>query len=229
MYDFKNYLDFLSIKYSNSALLLNKYSFENANKIKNQNIHLIGSFIPPAVGSIVPLSKLLNDEIAAFKSKYKFIFSTNASNYVLDKHGKEIYMGSELVSFFFENKNYGLIFSDPTGNYYKFLTRLFDKLPKNIYFISLEHDFINVIKQSDALIRATIMDGDSISIKEALYYGKKVFATNVVDRPDGVTCFENFVQLKDLLEKFSPECDNITVENNFNAILALYKSQFDTF
>ena len=58
---------------------------------------------------------------------------------------------------------------------------------------------------SDALIRATTMDGDSLSVKEALYYGVPVFATDVVDRPSGVISFSDF---KDLEKKI------ISIDNN---------------
>ena len=223
-YNFNNYWDILTLKYCKKALLLNKYSFENANKFKKKNIHLIGSFIPPMKDDIKPLNKSLIDGIEEFKTNYKFVFSTNASNFVLDSYGNEIYMGSELVNFFSENKNYGLIFSDPTGNYYKFFHEFFDELPKNIYFISQEHDFVNVIKQTDALIRATTTDGDSISVKEALHYGKQVFATNIVERPEGVTCFNDFVDLKNLIDNFNLYSKKVSVKNNFEEILALYKT-----
>jgi glycosyltransferase involved in cell wall biosynthesis len=48
------------------------------------------------------------------------------------------------------------------------------------------HSFIEVLKKSNFFIRNTSTDGDSLSIKEALYTGIPVLATDCVDRPKGV-------------------------------------------
>ena len=52
---------------------------------------------------------------------------------------------------------------------------------------------------SDCLIRATTTDGDSLSVKEALYYKKKVIASNCVDRVPNVILYDNldFNQLQE--------------------------------
>ena len=63
-------------------------------------------------------------------------------------------------------------------------------LNSNIIVLSGSHSFIEVIKKSDCLIRNTSTDGDSLSVKESLYLGKPVIATNAVQRPKGVTLIE---------------------------------------
>lgn len=45
---------------------------------------------------------------------------------------------------------------------------------------------LHLIHKCDALLRTTIFDGDSISIREALYLGTAVIATDTGMRPDGV-------------------------------------------
>src|SRR5690606_36931222 len=117
--------------------------------------------------------------------RYKVLCCVNASYYSVDKNGEDIYMGEALINFFNKNTQYGLIFSDPTGYY----TEHFYTGQSNILMISSPHDFVNIIKLTDIFIRATLQDGDSLSIKEALFYEKKVIATNCVDRPQGVLTF----------------------------------------
>lgn len=43
---------------------------------------------------------------------------------------------------------------------------------------------------SDCYIRFTATDGDSLAVREALYFNKKVIASNIVDRPEGVELVE---------------------------------------
>ncbi len=46
-----------------------------------------------------------------------------------------------------------------------------------------------LLKNSDVYVRNTDRDGDSVAIREAIYWGLKVCATNVVDRPRGTELF----------------------------------------
>jgi glycosyltransferase involved in cell wall biosynthesis len=56
----------------------------------------------------------------------------------------------------------------------------------NILFLTGNHSFFEVLKMSNCFIRNTSTDGDSLSIKEALYIGLPVIATDCVSRPKGV-------------------------------------------
>tara|TARA_R110002050_G_scaffold169307_6_gene301045 strand:+ start:236 stop:1204 length:969 start_codon:yes stop_codon:yes gene_type:complete len=221
-YIFQNILDKYSLKFSSASILLNQISFNAASDIRKNKIFLIGAFIPPIESDVVPLDEKLITKIKEFKSNFNFVYATNAFNYALDPQGKETYMGSELVSFFEMNKDIGLIFSDPTGNYYKYLVGIYKDLPKNVLFISQPHDFINVIKITDGLIRATTTDGDSLSVKEALYYRKTVMATGVVDRPSDVLIFNSFDELQYLISNKIKNNSHSYVINNFDDILKVY-------
>ncbi|MEO8109972.1 MAG: hypothetical protein ABI594_08075 [Ginsengibacter sp.] len=225
-YDFENNLDILSLRLCDAAIVLNQFSYNHALKklAKHNKIYQIGAFIPPQENSITPLIFTLKERIVLLKKKCEIIFSANASGYVLDSFGKEIYMGSELLNFFGDNKNLGLIFSDPSGAYANFFIENNIEVPGNVLIINESHDFVNVLKYSDALIRATTMDGDSLSVKEALYYGLPVFASDVVDRPDGVILFSELYELSNKLNALKNPLPKVLPENNYNAILKLYKS-----
>lgn len=223
-YDFKNLFDVYSLKISTAAILLNSFSFKNAIAYKKNNVYQVGAFIPPIESEIIPLSKEVLNQLEIFKKKYDLVFATNASSYVTDNLGNEIYYGSELINFFSKNKNYGLIFSDSSGTYSDFFRSKNINIPPNVYIINTSHDFINILRNSNAFIRATTMDGDSLSVKEALYFGLPVFATNVVDRPKGVIMFSDFEELEKLFLDCVFDKQEYDVKNSFNEILKIYEN-----
>jgi glycosyltransferase involved in cell wall biosynthesis len=51
--------------------------------------------------------------------------------------------------------------------------------------------FLSIIQKVDVFLRPTSTDGDSNSIREALYYGTKCLASNSVTRPKGTYIFED--------------------------------------
>ena len=217
-YDFQNIMDRIVLGTSTFSLVLNEFTYMHAIKF-NCKVKLIGAFIPPIEKDLIALDAEIENNIKNIQNRdYTSVFCTNASSYVLDKNGNEIYLGTELLKFFDSNQNYALIFSDPSGSYTKYFKKKHLKVPENVYIINRPHDFINIIKLSDALIRATTMDGDSLSIKEALFYKKPVLATDVVDRPADVILFSNFENLKS--KKFYSE-ENI--KDSSSDIIKLYQ------
>lgn len=221
-YDFKNSFDKWSLKISSSSILLNDYSFQKAAEIRKKGIHKIGAFIIPIDNKLLDLKPDFINEINKLKKKYSQVFCTNASSLAYDEQGQEIYMGTQIVQYFQSKKDIALVFSSPNDRYYQFLKEQFPSISKNIYFIKEKHDFVNVIKITDGLIRATTKDGDSLSVKEALFYKKPVFATNVVNRPNGVVTFLDF---DDFNKKY--RLSNLKIEkvkDNSLEIFRLYKS-----
>lgn len=51
--------------------------------------------------------------------------------------------------------------------------------------------FIRLIEQSDMILRPTNTDGDALTVREALFLGKQVIASDVVKRPGGTLLFRN--------------------------------------
>lgn len=181
-----NCFDYLSIYFADYPLVLNEKSLTNAIKI-NKNTFKVSAFIPPDdVRNDLIVDKLIDD----FISNYEYVFCTNAFNVSFDVNGYEIYGISSLIDIFNKNNEIGLIFSDPSGCYYEFLKNNLNNIPSNISIISFNHDFINVLKKTNAFIRATTTDGDSLSVKEALFLGKYVVASDCVSRPDGVFVYK---------------------------------------
>lgn len=50
--------------------------------------------------------------------------------------------------------------------------------------------FINVMKESDVVLRPTNTDGDSITIREALFFSKAIVASDCAKRPEGTFVFK---------------------------------------
>lgn len=206
-----------AISASDSVIVLNNESLEIASKI-NPSSQLISSFFPPSSHRLDPE---IESQLQEFKSNKSKLFCTNAYDFVHDENGKEIYQISKLVQLFSSlPQSFGLIISDPTGNNYRHIQ---DKESSNIFFITKPHDFVPVIKLSNCLIRATTTDGDSISVKEALFCKKNVLASDCVSRPESVTLYqsENMNELKQKIIAFKSS-DVISPKNAIKDLIPLY-------
>lgn len=55
---------------------------------------------------------------------------------------------------------------------------------------SIDHELsLHLMRRADAMIRPSLFDGDAISIREAMFLGTPVVATDTGNRPDGVQLF----------------------------------------
>lgn len=217
---FKNFLDNLSIRFAEIPVLLNQNSYQQAFKI-NKNSRLFSAFIPP--GNIEKLNESEINKIKDMRNLTNNIFCTNASNVSYDKDGQEIYQILTLIQIFDQLSKEGLIISDPSGNYLKLIKELDIRIPDNIFIISKTHDFNAVILESDCMIRFTLTDGDSLSVKEALLLRKPVIATDVVNRPEQVLLVSTDIQpLEDAIKNFQKYTPNPFNENGFKDLLSIY-------
>lgn len=61
---------------------------------------------------------------------------------------------------------------------------------ERIYILHGNNELWPLYASIDLFIRPTRTDGDSISVREALYFGVPVVASDIVVRPEGVYCFK---------------------------------------
>ena len=216
-----NLFDLLSVKFCTIPIVLNKGSLQIASKYNSASIQL-SSFIPPFKHE--KLKQVIGNSIISFAKKYSKLFCTNAYDVSFDKNGREIYGISELIHFFRNQNNCALIISDPSGNYKRYLRKIGMKAPTNVLIIDEPHSFYEVLKLSDALIRNTTTDGDSISIREALYLNKPVLATNCVSRPNGCIVYEDIFELhlKSLLNKHEKKVFKSKEVNTVKELTEIY-------
>ena len=65
------------------------------------------------------------------------------------------------------------------------------KIEENFYFLTGLNELWPIFKKADLLVRPTNTDGDSISIREALYFKTSVVASDVTSRPKECYIFKN--------------------------------------
>jgi len=79
-------------------------------------------------------------------------------------------------------------------------------------------EFVSVLEQMNIYIRSTITDGDAVAIREALGFGKTVFATESVERPEACHLFAqgNTKELLALLRNHicQAKLNNVEMETN---------------
>lgn len=216
---FRNGIDMLAIWLAKVPIMINEQSLAKAKQI-NYNAHFASAFIPPK--AVENLDETSRNKIASLRTSSKFLFCTNASNVSYDVNGKEIYQITDLIKLFNRYLDLGLIISDPKGDYRRMIEKSGLIYNQNILFFDFGHDFNAVIEDCDCMLRFTTTDGDSLSVKEALFAGKNVIATDVVNRSSQVTLVRD--DIKDLEEKvtsYQPSTISFN-EDGFNEISEIY-------
>ncbi len=178
-----NMLDIFILRIASLSIVLNRQSFEYAKKY-SKNVFLGTSFIAPLTSET--LSPEIQSLIQNCRKQFKVLCSSNAHNVSFDKDGKEIYQVTFLIDIFRQINDCCIILSDPSGMYSSYLQKHKISLPPNVFIIKVTHSYFELLKEIDIMLRITTTDGDSISVREALYLNKIVIASDVVDRPEGV-------------------------------------------
>lgn len=179
-------------KLCDKVILVNDQEIDNSLMVENKK-EVIPAFLPPYKFEDLP--KSLEVKINSYQS----VISTNCYLYNLYK-GKHVY-GFDLIINAFYNiskskkiENTLLVLVDPSGTTEVFVNRLLEGLSfgsNKVLYIPKNIDFVSLVKKSSVTIRATRTDGDSISVRESLYFGVSVIASDVTDRPQGTITFKN--------------------------------------
>lgn len=226
----KNQMDYIALRLSTIPIVINQGSYDRAIKL-NKNTILASAFIPPL--NISPLSDSVNnrlhDWLSGNNAATKKIFCTNAFNVTFDKNGNEIYGISKLVKLFQRTSNQLLIFSDPSGMYNDYLKQKKITISPNVFIINEPHDFINILKLSDVLIRSTTTDGDSLTVREAIYYNKIVIASDCVERPKRVQLYPtlDFSELQKIIINISEKNSDKQISEIVNGADQLIKKVYE--
>jgi len=198
--------------------LCNKVILVNDKEIDRSLININKTKVIPAFLQPYKLDKLpskLEDEMKS----YNQIISTNCFFYNLID-GKHVYGFDLIVNAFYKLsqeakiKDTLLILVDPSNTTKEFVTTLLKQ--KNFYtnkvLLQTEKlDFVSLVKKSNITIRATRTDGDSLSIRESLYFNIPIICSDVIVRPKGVVLF-NSDDSDDLSDKILSTIKN---KNNF--------------
>jgi glycosyltransferase involved in cell wall biosynthesis len=156
------------------------------------------AFIPPSLEEEDHLPQNIQDLVSDNCKNGNIIICSNASR--LDQYNNEDLYGLDLcievsrrllfrkIPFFFiyvvssMEKNADLFFKTKD---------LINKLglEQNFFFTSQSLSFVKLIEISDIVLRPTNTDGDSLTVREAIFLNKLVLASDVTKRPNGVYLF----------------------------------------
>ncbi len=163
-------------------------------KLKSEKFNVIPAFIEPSAGDALP------ETISKYLKKDHFILSTNCSNGDLIK-GKHIYgfdIIIEALGILLKNNpaaDVMLFLVDPGGHSLNIINSVLEKSSKEnkdrIIHITENINYSALIEGSDIVIRATRTDGDSLSVREALYYRTPVIASDCAKRPPNTILFKD--------------------------------------
>lgn len=208
-------------------------------EVKPTRISVVPAFIPPSI-----IEDEINDiptEIWTFINTHSPIISANAFEIRFNKN-EDLYgidMCIDLcINLMKEYPTIGLIFFLPNigdYNYYNKLKNIIIKsgIKNNFLFVNKEYQFYPILINSNVFIRPTNTDGDSISIREALYFNIPVVASDCVERPKSTILFRNR-DTKDFILRVNHVLNNIKdykkqielkdKQDNFAKILEIYKN-----
>ena len=173
--------------------------------LENPNIEVYlckNLYIDKVLINIITQDELKNINACYYKlddKNYNQIISTNCYLYALI-NGKHVYGFDLIIEAFYklseERKiqNTLLILVDPSNTTKEFVNGLLKQKAfqtNKVLLVTENLDFVSLIKKSDITIRATRTDGDSLSIRESLYYNVPIICSDVTTRPEGAVVFKN--------------------------------------
>lgn len=153
--------------------------------IAESRISVAPAFLPP----IAKASGNIMRTIDELRTKGKTIIVS--SGYALPYYGFHIILDALDCNPEFKNQ-VSVIFCFYNTYDPKYVADIESRLEdtSHIIFNDLEPDeFSYVLSCSDIYIRATDRDGDAVAIREAAFYGKKIIASDCVERPAGSILF----------------------------------------
>lgn len=237
---FKKIIIKTSLKFSSAVIAANRDIKELCLNIgvKPEKIHLISPFIPPFIkeNEINEIPKNIKDFISKHSpiisaNAYKISFFNNQDLYGIDLC---VILAAHLQK---EYPDIGFVFLLPNVGNHDYFNKLKSILSEknienNFIFITEPLDqFYPILMKSDIFVRPTNTDGDSVSIKEALYLDVPVIASDAVIRHESTILFKNR-SMDDYIEKceevinnyefYKKMVESTELEKNDEKILELY-------
>ncbi len=158
------------------------------------------AFLPPVMKTEPELPESIREWLAKSRHEGKFILCANA--WQLEVFNNEDLYGADLCIEVVKKLNdrqlkVAMIFNvasldkykDVYDNYQATIGKL--GLGDSFLLINEKMSFVKLIEKSDIVLRPTNTDGDALTIREALFLGKPVIASDVVNRPQGTCLFQN--------------------------------------
>ena len=189
-------LDRIMLNHCSRAIFVSK---EIAGRLPVRKYIIKDAFLPPDIDSEEQLPGEISSWIEKKKAQGFAICTANA--WRLDSHKNEDVYGLDLCILAAKKlKDQGIkaafifIVCEDTGvipvSPYKEMIKAF-ALEDCFLLFESPLSFIRLILESDIVLRPTNTDGDALTVREGLYMGKTVIASDVVQRPQGTILFRN--------------------------------------
>ncbi|MDA7625454.1 hypothetical protein N8666_00420 [bacterium] len=227
----KSFITLFFLKKSQSIIAV---SGEIKKLIPNKLINKVlikEAFLPP----FSELNNILNKEVLEIVNKYQKNSTLICANaYRLIKYNNSELYGLDqcidVAKLAKENKKklhiifvIGTIKDEDRVFYNEFINSVnFHKLESYISIINEGISFVNLILKCDAVLRPTLSDGDALTIREALWFNKKVIASDVVKRPDKTILYKTgnsvdlYSKIINLKKEKSLKYNNKKLNTNLN-------------
>lgn len=198
---FKQKLNRLMVSIDQQVFIGNKTeeSYRINDVIRPHNWSIECAFLPPDLKQEQAIVTTYPAQLFEFIKAHKPLLMINAFKLSLLPNNKDLY-GFDLCLDVLHKLHIlypeiGLICALPQiGNalYFAQLQQIIveRQLNKAIYFLQGQKELWPLFKKVDLFLRPTLSDGDSISVREALYFGIPVIASDVCIRPEGVRLFK---------------------------------------
>lgn len=168
------------------------------NSIEPSSCAVEQAFLPPSAATAHLVLQTYPSSLSIFMKDHTPLIALSAAHALL-LQGKDVY-GLDLSIDMLarirgQYPDAGLIIGLPqvlNENYFERVQhRMRQKgVAEQIYILHGNKEFWPLLQKVDLFVRPTLSDGDSISIREALYFQVPVVASDVVQRPTGTYCFK---------------------------------------
>lgn len=190
------------LKQCNCAILDSQVIYDSMFEKHSKCVYrMMPAFLPP----IESEEEQLPERVSAWIKKVRedtssILMCSNASD-IIDFNGVDLYGNDMCIDSVRElnemknEKNFYLVLiihnTDRNPDKLKwYQEKIARESCNNILLITSPVSFVQIMKASDIVLRPTNTDGDSITIREALYYSKATVASDCTKRPAGTYVFK---------------------------------------
>lgn len=189
---------FLSL--CDTVIAVNDKGYQFLLKRSKCKYYHLPAFIPPNIEAEPQLPAIITTWLDRCRENpNNIILCSNAWNLVfhngVDLYGLDICIDA-MARLNKADNNYFLVFILASNtDHQELLIQYKSKIKKfglsdNILIYESPASFVRLLNKCDIVLRCTNTDGDAISIREALYFGKSVIASDVIERPEGTILFK---------------------------------------
>lgn len=227
------------LKFCKCAILDSKEIFKQAASLDSKcKYYQKAAFIPPLINSEEALpAEILNWVSKIRSNENSILMCSSTANLVLynkqDLYGTDMCIDSviELNKIQTKNQYYLVLIISRSDQQRDLLNVYKEKVLKegndHIILWDKPTSFLRIMDMSEIVLRPTNTDGDSLTVREALYFGKQIVVSDVVERPKGSIVFKSR-NLDDMCEKIlnasSTSINEITAEDYKSFYLNCYKN-----